>query len=80
MKEIFINVDELNDEELALTITDEDGIFIDEFGDDLLSVSLDELENTKKLITVEHIESFTVIYERKLCPTIGGFFLLYHIW
>ena len=44
MKEIFINVDELNDEELALTITDEDGIFIDELGDDLLSVSLDELE------------------------------------
>ncbi|MGN0438291.1 MAG: GyrI-like domain-containing protein [Lachnospiraceae bacterium] len=28
-------------------------------------ISLDELENTEKLITVEHLESFTVIYERK---------------
>lgn len=45
MTEVFINVDELNDEDVAITITDEDGIFIDEFGDDLLSVSLQELEN-----------------------------------
>ena len=44
MTEVFINIDELNDEDLAITITDEDGIFIDELGDDLLSVSLDELE------------------------------------
>ena len=45
MKEVFINIEELNDEDLAITITDEDGIFIDELGDDLLSVSLQELEN-----------------------------------
>ena len=44
MTEVFINIDELNDENLAITITDEEGIFIDELGDDLLSVSLDELE------------------------------------
>ena len=44
MIEVFINIDELNDEDLAITITDEEGIFIDELGDDLLSVSLDELE------------------------------------
>lgn len=44
MTEVFINVDELNDEDVAITITDEDGIFIDELGDDLLSVSLQELE------------------------------------
>lgn len=44
MTEVFINVEELNDEDLAITITDEDGIFIDELGDDLLSVSLQELE------------------------------------
>ena len=45
MTEVFINIEELNDEDLAITITDEDGIFIDELGDDLLSVSLEELEN-----------------------------------
>ena len=45
MTEVFINIEELNDEDLAITITDEDGIFIDELGDDLLSVSLQELEN-----------------------------------
>ena len=45
MTEVFINIEELNDEDLAITITDEDGIFIDELGDDLLSVSLKELEN-----------------------------------
>lgn len=45
MTEVFINIEELNDEDLAITITDEDGIFIDELGDDLLSISLDELEN-----------------------------------
>lgn len=44
MTEVFINIDELNDEYLAITITDEDGIFIDELGDDLLSTSLQELE------------------------------------
>ena len=44
MTEVFINVDELNDEDVAITITDEDLIFIDELGDDLLSVSLQELE------------------------------------
>lgn len=44
MTEVFINVDELNDEDVAITITDEDGIFIDELGDDLLSTSLQELE------------------------------------
>ena len=44
MTEIFINVDELNDEDVAITITDEDGIFIDSLGDDLLSTSLQELE------------------------------------
>lgn len=43
--EVFLNVDELNDEDLAITITDEDGIFIYELGDDLLSTSLQELEN-----------------------------------
>ena len=45
MTEVFINIEELNDEDLAITITDEDGIFIEELGDDLLSVSLEELEN-----------------------------------
>ena len=45
MTEVFINIEELNDEDLAITITDEDGIFIEELGDDLLSVSLQELEN-----------------------------------
>lgn len=45
MTEVFINIEELNDEDLAITITDEDGIFINELGDDLLSVSLQELEN-----------------------------------
>ena len=45
MTEVFINIEELNDEDLAITITDEDGIFIYELGDDLLSVSLQELEN-----------------------------------
>ena len=44
MTEVFINVDELNDEDVAITITDEDGIFIDALGDDLLSTSLQELE------------------------------------
>lgn len=44
MTEVFINVDELNDEDVAITITDEDCIFIDELGDDLLSTSLQELE------------------------------------
>ena len=44
MTEVFLNVDELNDEDIAITITDEDGIFIDELGDDLLSTSLQELE------------------------------------
>lgn len=44
MTEVFLNVDELNDEDVAITITDEDGIFIDELGDDLLSTSLQELE------------------------------------
>ena len=44
MTEVFINVDELNDEDIAITITDEDSIFIDELGDDLLSTSLQELE------------------------------------
>ena len=48
MTEVFINIEELNDEDLAITITDEDGIFIDELGDDLLSVSLQELENKLK--------------------------------
>ena len=48
MPEVFINIEELNDEDLAITITDEDGIFIDELGDDLLSVSLQELENKLK--------------------------------
>lgn len=43
MIEVFINIEELNDDNLAITITDEDGIFIDELGDDLLSVSLQEL-------------------------------------
>ena len=50
MTEVFINIEELNDEDLAITITDEDGIFIDELGDDLLSVSLQELENKLKEI------------------------------
>lgn len=45
MTEVFINIEELNDDDLAITITDEDGIFIDELGDDLLSVSLQELES-----------------------------------
>lgn len=45
MIEVFINIEELNDDDLAITITYEDGIFIDELGDDLLSVSLQELEN-----------------------------------
>ena len=44
MTEVFLNVDELKDEDIAITITDEDGIFIDELGDDLLSTSLQELE------------------------------------
>ena len=44
MTEVVINVDELNDEDVAITITDEDGIFIDALGDDLLSTSLQELE------------------------------------
>ena len=44
MTEVFLNVDELNDEDVAITLTDEDGIFIDELGDDLLSTSLQELE------------------------------------
>ena len=44
MTEVFINVDELNDEDVAITLTDEDGIFIDALGDDLLSTSLQELE------------------------------------
>ena len=44
MTEVFLNVDELNDEDVAITVTDEDGIFIDELGDDLLSTSLQELE------------------------------------
>ena len=48
MTEVFINIEELNAEDLAITITDEDGIFIDELGDDLLSVSLQELENKLK--------------------------------
>lgn len=50
MTEVFINIEELNDEDLAITITDEDGIFIDELGDDLLSVSLQELESKVKEI------------------------------
>lgn len=45
MTEVFINVNELNDEAVAITITDEEGIFIDELGDDVLSTSLQELEN-----------------------------------
>lgn len=45
MTEVFINIEELNDEDLDITITYEDGIFIYELGDDLLSVSLQELEN-----------------------------------
>lgn len=44
MTEVFLNVDDLNDEEIAITLTDEDGIFIDELNDDLLSTSLQELE------------------------------------
>lgn len=32
MTEVFLNVDELNDEDVVITITDEDGIFIDELG------------------------------------------------
>ena len=44
MTEVCINVDELNDEDVAITLTDEDGIFIDALGDDLLSTSLQELE------------------------------------
>lgn len=44
MTEVFLNVDELNDEDVCITITDEDFIFIDELGDDLLSKSLQELE------------------------------------
>ena len=28
-------------------------------------ISLDELEDSEKNITIEHLESFTVIYERK---------------
>lgn len=50
MTEVFINIEELNDEDLAITITDEDGIFINELGDDLLSVSLQELESKVKEI------------------------------
>lgn len=50
MIEVFINIEELNDEDLAITITDEDGIFIDELGDDLLSVSLQELDSKVKEI------------------------------
>lgn len=50
MTEVFINIEELNDEDLAITITDEDGIFIDELGDDLLSLSLQELESKVKEI------------------------------
>lgn len=42
--EVFINVSELNDNDVAITVTDEDGIFIDELGDDLLSTSLEDLE------------------------------------
>lgn len=38
MTEVFIRIEELNDEALAITITDEDCIFIDELCDDLLSV------------------------------------------
>lgn len=56
MTEVFINIEELNDEDLAITITDEDGIFIDELGDDLLSVSLEELEN--KLSDIGYILTY----------------------
>lgn len=56
MTEVFIRIEELNDEDLAITITDEDGIFIDELGDDLLSVSLQELEN--KLSNIGYILTY----------------------
>lgn len=44
MTEVFLNIGELNDEDLAITVTDEEGIFIDELDDDLLSSSLQEIE------------------------------------
>ena len=56
MTEVFINVDELNDEDVAITITDEDGIFIDELGDDLLSTSLQELE--KKVSDLDYVLTY----------------------
>lgn len=56
MTEVFINVDELNDEDIAITITDEDGIFIDELGDDLLSTSLQELE--KKVSDLDYVLTY----------------------
>ena len=45
MTEVFINIEELKEEDIDITINDEDGIFINELGDDLLSVSLQELES-----------------------------------
>lgn len=56
MTEVFLNVDELNDEDVAITITDEDKIFIDELGDDLLSTSLQELE--KKVSDLGYILTY----------------------
>lgn len=56
MTEVFINVDELNDEDVAITITDEDCIFIDELGNDLLSTSLQELE--KKVDEMNYVLSY----------------------
>lgn len=44
MTEVFLNINELNDDDISITITDEDGIFIDELNDDMLSSSLQELE------------------------------------
>lgn len=56
MTEVFLNVDELKDEDIAITITDEDDIFIDELGDDLLSTSLQELE--KKVSDLGYILTY----------------------
>ena len=68
MTEVFINIEELNDEDLAITITDEEGIFIDELGDDLLSVSLDELEKKVEdlgyFLTYEDKEDITYFIDR----------------
>ena len=85
MTEVFINIEELNDEDLAITITDEDGIFINELGDDLLSVSLQELENKLNdlgyMLTYDeedinyYIDKFKSIFANRNIPTYSGMYI-----